>query len=101
MLGKCSASPSPWREEEGDEEGEKGEGWEGGEGAEVEVEVEVRLESVRVDGAHANAPVVAMGVGCGSIAELQSCVEADGVFRGSGVRPRKGARAERKVLGAR
>ena len=48
-----------------------------------EDEGEIEIESVRVDAANANAPVVAIEGGCGSIAELLSCAGEDGVFRGS------------------
>ena len=58
------------------------------------------IESLRLASSQANAPVVAMQVGCGSLAELRSNAGDDGVYRGgSGPPPKKGEPAPRKKLG--
>lgn len=63
-------------------------------------EEDEEVESVRVSSRFANAPVVAMCVGCGSVAEMRSNVDDDGIYRGGrGPAPRKGGPAPRKLLG--
>jgi hypothetical protein len=65
-----------------------------------ENEVEIGIESLRLASRQANAPIVAMQVGSGSLEELKSNSDEDGVYRGStGPPPKKGEAAPRKKLG--
>lgn len=69
-------------------------------GEDDEGELVMEVESVRLASSQANAPVVAMEVGCGSIPELRGDLAEDGVYRG-GKAPatKQGEPAPRKLLG--
>jgi len=79
LVVKC-----PWEATEGEDEGG----------------LAMEAQSVRVSSSQANAPVVAMELGCGGIEEMICNADDDGVYRGGrGPAAQEGGPAPRKLLG--